>query len=183
MASMSGTPARQGHQDVFYASCYRQRVKIAATVLDYLNESRQKWCTAREAGGQLFGKVDADIVLVDGVSGPYKGDTRSRYLYRSNPIAAQAAIDEFAERGFNYLGEWHTHPEVVAEASGADRRTIRIIMEQSILRLSSILMLIQGTRARQDGLSVYSCDGSGFTQWAEVATGAEFSRAPETGRD
>lgn len=150
---------------VRYLSNYEQSIVVSANVMRHIGKYRQITAWRREAGGQLFGTYDDNTACILTASGPYRGDERSRYYYRSNPKAAQKAIDAFAGQGLSYLGEWHTHPQEIAVASGADRATICSIVRRSTLRLTSLMMLIQGQATGPAGLAVYSHNGSILSEW------------------
>lgn len=148
-----------------YVSRYEQSIVVSESVMRHMDRYRQITISRKEAGGQLFGTYNDNTVRILTASGPYRGDERSRYYYRSNPKAAQKAIDAFAEQGLFYLGEWHTHPQEVAVASGADRATISSIVRRSTLRLTSLMMLIQGQAIGAAGLAVYSHNGGTLSEW------------------
>lgn len=142
-----------------------QRVVIAQPVLDRLASQRQLSWFAREAGGQIFGVVEASRVIVQVATGPYRGDQRWRFTYRSSQRAAQKAIDEQAAAGLIYLGEWHTHPEDLPSASHSDLEAMVKLQRASNTRLATLLMLIQGRADGVAGIAVYSCGDSSFIQW------------------
>ena len=127
---------------------------------------RQLSWYSREAGGQLFGSISASEVVVSTAKGPYRGDQRWRSSYRSNPKAAQIAIDQQAKKGLFYLGEWHTHPEEYPRASMADQDAMTRLRAASETKSSALLMLIQGKAEGALGLTLYSLGPDGLTQWA-----------------
>lgn len=142
-----------------------QRVVIARQVIDHIAKHRQLSWYSREAGGQLFGLVEASEVVVSAATGPYRGDQRARSSYRSNAKAAQRAIDQHAKKGLIYLGEWHTHPEEHPQASTSDLDAMRRLHAASETRSSALLMLIQGKADGVPGLALYSLGADGLTQW------------------
>ena len=144
----------------------KQRIVLTDGALAHIGRHKQMSWWAREAGGQLFGRMTEDEVIVSNASGPYRGDQRSRCSYRSNPKAAQQAINRFAAQGALYLGEWHTHPEDAPQASFADLDAMRRLRAASDLRISSSIMLIQGRAAGAGGLALYSADGAAITRWS-----------------
>lgn len=142
-----------------------QRVVIVERALEHMARYRQMSWYSREAGGQLFGTVTADKVVVLTAMGPYRGDQRWRTSYRSNPAAAQRAIDQQAREGHLYLGEWHTHPEDHPMASGADFEAMAKLLRASRTRLANLLMVIQGRALGERGLAVHSFGADGLTRW------------------
>lgn len=142
-----------------------QRIVIEKDVLDRMARYQQLSWYSREAGGQLFGSINASEVLVSVATGPYRGDQRWRSSYRSNAKAAQRAIDQNAKSGLFYLGEWHTHPEEHPKASTADLDAIAKLRSASETRSSALLMLIQGKADGVLGLALYSLGSEGLTRW------------------
>lgn len=142
-----------------------QCIVIEHSVLDHMAKHRQLAWYSREAGGQLFGTIGANEVVVCMARGPYRRDQRWRFSYRSNRKAAQRAIDEMSAKGLIYLGEWHTHPEEHPVASAADHDAMVRLMAASTTKLSSLLMLIQGRVSGVNGVAVYSSDPNGLTRW------------------
>lgn len=142
-----------------------QRIVIKPNVIAHMARHRQLSWFSREAGGQLFGSIDASEVIVTAATGPYRGDHRWRSSYRSNAKAAQRAVDRHAKNGLFYLGEWHTHPEEHPKASTADLDAMRRLRDASETRSSALLMLIQGKIDGVPGLSLYSIGPDGLNSW------------------
>lgn len=143
----------------------QQRVLLAPAALTYMRRHRQTMPWAREAGGQLFGTIDTAQVFVRVATGPYRGDERSRYRYRSNPKAAQSAIDEQAKNGLLYLGEWHTHAEDQPDSSGLDDEAMLLLIKRSKLNSNSLLMLIVGRDLAAAGLGLWSMSTESLVRW------------------
>jgi integrative and conjugative element protein (TIGR02256 family) len=126
---------------------------------------RQTSERATEAGGQLFGAITPELILVSRATGPYPGDERSRYRYRSDPAAAQRAIRQQSKSGLLYLGEWHTHAEDAPDASGLDDDAMRRILERSQLNSNALLMLIVGRNTTVVGLGLWTVAAERVHQW------------------
>ncbi len=144
----------------------RQTLWIAPSALRHVNRHLQSTPWATEAGGQLFGTINAEQVCVTEVSGPYAGDERSRYRYRSHPAAAQRAIEERHKRGLLYLGEWHTHAEDTPSASSLDDEVMRRLISSSQLNSDALLMMIVGRTRGAAGLAVWSVSSKTMRQWS-----------------
>jgi integrative and conjugative element protein (TIGR02256 family) len=144
---------------------FDQALSISCSALQHVGRHRQATPWATEAGGQLFGTIDAAQVSVIEASGPYAGDERSRYRYRSNPTAAQNSIEDCHRRGLLYLGEWHTHAEDHPSSSSLDNDAMRRLISSSHLNSNSLLLLIVGRARSAAGLAVWSVSGSGARQW------------------
>lgn len=142
-----------------------QELLIEQAVLEHLARHRQINRWSSEAGGQLFGSVDPDRICISEATGPYRGDERSRYQYRSNPRAAQRAIDEHAARGLLYLGEWHTHAEDHPKPSGLDNDAMVRLLANSNLKSNSLLMLIGGRAPGVDGLAALTVSRNAVHLW------------------
>lgn len=143
-----------------------QRIVLRSPVVTHVRHHRQTWMFASEAGGQLFGTISSDAVSVEVATGPYAGDERSRYRYRSNPKAAQEAIEQQAKRGLLYLGEWHTHAEDYPNASSLDVDAMQRLIANSRLNSSALLMLIVGLKKSAKGMALFTATSDGSKQWA-----------------
>ena len=142
-----------------------QALSITRPALQYLGRHRQVTPWATEAGGQLFGSIKATQICVTEASGPYAGDERSRFRYRSNPAAAQRAIEDRHRRGLLYLGEWHTHAEDHPSASSLDDDAICRLIASSQLNTNTILMMIVGRARGAAGVSMWSASREVARQW------------------
>ena len=96
----------------------RETVTLDAAVVKRVCKYRQVSPFAAEAGGQLFGTVVDGRVAIRVATGPYCGDERARYYYRSHPMSAQRAMRRQAKAGF-YL------PRRMAHASRERTSSIR----------------------------------------------------------
>ena len=157
---------RSSHAVVATCDITEQSIVLQPPVLTYVQRFRQILPFSSETGGQLFGTVSVDVVNVESATGPYLGDERSRYRYRSNPGAAQTAIEQHAKQGLLYLGEWHTHAEDHPNASSLDVDAMRRLIANSRLNSSALLMLIVGRDKNVNGLALFTTTSSGSEQWA-----------------
>lgn len=142
-----------------------QQVLINADALMHMCRYRQRLPWAKEAGGQLFGTISAEQILVTAATGPYLRDERSRYCYRSDPAAAQHAIRVQAGAGLLYLGEWHTHAEDHPDASGLDGDAMRLLLSKSQLNSNALLMLIVGRKTTVDSLGLWTVAAEHMDKW------------------
>lgn len=153
------------HSIIGHLAHTSQALSIARLALEHVSRHCQSTPWANEAGGQLFGTINAARVCVTEASGPYIGDERSRYRYRSNPAAAQHAIEDRHKRGLLYLGEWHTHAEDYPSASGLDDDAMRRLIDSSQLNSNSLLMMIVGRSRSVPGLAVWSISSDAARRW------------------
>ena len=163
-----------------------QRVQLCADVLSHVRGHRQISSKATEAGGQLFGTITAELITVSSATGPYTSDERSRYRYRSNPAAAQRAIQEQSQAGLLYLGEWHTHAEDIPCASSSDYHfadinkmiskdlpcayssdddSMQLLLARSNLNTNTLLMLIVGRLESVAGLALFTVGAERVCRW------------------
>jgi len=142
-----------------------QQVLFTDDALAHVRRYRQWSPWAKEAGGQLFGTISAERILVTTATGPYPRDDRSRYRYRSDPVAAQHAIRFQADSGLLYLGEWHTHAEDSPNASGLDGDAMRLLLAKSQLNSDALLMLIVGRKTTVDSLGLWIVMAERVDRW------------------
>lgn len=143
-----------------------QELELTEPLLRHVARHRQLTPWSSEAGGQLFGTIDTEKICVLEAAGPYNGDERSRYRYRSNSTAAQRAIDERSKRGLLYLGEWHTHAEDCPNASGLDDKAMASLIASSNLNSNGLLMLIVGRASGVEGLGVWNILDTAVYKWS-----------------
>lgn len=142
-----------------------QELQIFESVLQHVARYRQLTPWSSEAGGQLFGLINDEKICIAEVAGPYAGDERSRYRYRSNPAAAQRAIDERSKRNLLYLGEWHTHAEDCPNASSLDDKAMASLIKGSSLNSNGLLMMIVGRAPSVDGIGIWSVSSTTVYRW------------------
>lgn len=164
---MLGVRSKRSHSrslvgaSTLHSGTLRFRPCVVSHVLRYRQHGRED----PESGGQLFGRLDGSVLTFEVATGPYLGDERSRYVYRSNPVAAQKAIDKHATLGRTYLGEWHTHADDCPNPSGADLRAIEELQVRSALSGVDLFLLIVGRLAPPDGLRLLSFSSRVETEW------------------
>lgn len=142
-----------------------QMIILRPQVIEHMAGHKQNRFWKSEAGGQLFAQLSDSCLDVVLATGPYRGDIRSRFGFRSDPKRAQREITRQRELGLYYCGDWHTHPQSVPAASPEDYETIAKLWTRSDLRLGTVLMVIQGTDDAVPGLAVYSTQGTETTRW------------------
>lgn len=130
------------------------RIGFDDRVVAHFARHRQRHLLQREAGGQLFARLDGDAVTVEVATGPRRTDRRHRYSYRPDRAAEQAEIDRLFDSGLHYVGDWHTHPERLPHASAKDVATILDLAARSHHSLSGLLLVIVGTAPLPAGLFV-----------------------------
>lgn len=85
-----------------------------------------------ETGGLLLGRRSGGRILVCVATGPGEGSERGRSYFRTDGEEAARQYRHFRDcYGFDYLGEWHKHPQGCAEPSFTDRRQVAEILEEN----------------------------------------------------
>lgn len=100
------------------------KVLVEADVRQRINAFRQLGKREVEAGGVLLGYRRGSHLHVTDSTLPQRQDKRSRtYFERCDSFHQAYALDRWRESGgqIDYLGEWHTHPELVPVPSCLDR--------------------------------------------------------------
>lgn len=145
-----------------------QPIVLRKSALDYMARYRQNRFWELEAGGQLFGHLKDGTLEIKVATGPYRGDLRARFGYRSKPDCAQREIEKQRGLGLYYCGDWHTHPQAHPTASAEDLGTISKMVQRSDFRLSCVVMVIQGTAEGALGVAVYTSSGDAPRRWKVV---------------
>ncbi len=101
-----------------------------------------------ETGGILLGKFTKSLDSID-ICEVYEIKTGlfSRIYYKRNVKKAQRIIDarwKESNGEINYLGEWHTHPNMRALASSTDFNSLKNLLYKVGYEIPCIIMLILG---------------------------------------
>lgn len=105
-----------------------------------------------EAGGVLIGSLRGPHIEVIDCTQPMPNDLRRRHTFErrdTGHVAAIHAAMRSSSGTIGYIGEWHTHPELVPSPSGPDKVNWRNLLHQT---KHSLAFVIFGT----DGLFVGS---------------------------
>ena len=107
-----------------------------------------------EAGGQLFARLSLHEVVIELATGPRRSDLRTRTQYVPDRSAEQPEIDHWHRKSLHYVGDWHTHPEMVPHPSNCDLGSIRESFIKSKHSLQGFLLIIAGIENLPMGLYV-----------------------------
>jgi integrative and conjugative element protein (TIGR02256 family) len=123
-------------------------IAISGTALEKMRKYVQRSSRATEAGGVLLGRflLGSLDVIVDDVTTPMRVDKRTRYsLWRSekHQQSIDKAWDE-SEGTCVYLGEWHTHPELVPSYSNVDEANWSMLLSESSIVSPKLFFVIVG---------------------------------------
>lgn len=115
---------------------------------------RQTYPRQKEVGGQLFGQFDGSNTIIVEATPPNWLDHRRRATFRPNRWLQQREIRNRHSRGFHFIGDWHTHPELVPRPSHEDLQNMKDCFDRSLHDLHAFVMIIIGTALPPDGLHV-----------------------------
>lgn len=134
-------------------------VRLEEAALSILMSQRQAR-GANESGGLLFSRLDSDaIISIAEVSIPVKSDIRNKYYFKHDKIKAQKTIEENFKRGLHYIGDWHSHPQLIPEPSTSDVKSIKDVFQQSRHALNFMVHIIIGQSENPEDLYVCLTNG------------------------
>lgn len=87
-----------------------------------------------ETGGALVGYIAGDTIFVEKASNGGKNAIHEELYFKANSNYIDMFIDmEVANSNgrFRYLGEWHTHPEIIPSPSIIDLQSLNEIADSS----------------------------------------------------
>ena len=122
-------------------------IVISENVFSILNQFIQKERQKFESGGILLGQVKEKTVYITKLSVPNHLDKSRRTYFERHRLPAQLIINhEFYNSGGKtiYLGEWHTHPELILSPSPIDIDMLKKQFKNNTLNIDCIFLLIQG---------------------------------------
>ena len=123
-------------------------VLIDSVVLDTIRRHRQIAATSPEAGGILLGYRRGIHIHVAHATEPGIGDRATRTsFHREDGSHADCALTLWrkTDQKVDYVGEWHTHPELSPHPSSVDHRAWKDILTK---REDLFVFLIMGTHAK-----------------------------------
>lgn len=98
-------------------------VVISTEVANILLSYRQISDSSPESAGVLIGERRGVHIVFKTLSVPSRWDVRSRFMVNRVSLHHQKAVDDAFKKSngeWQYLGEWHTHPENVPKPSMTD---------------------------------------------------------------
>ena len=132
----------------------RKFLVLDKCVLDHFDKWRQLHPGMSEAGGQLFGVVEAACITIKLATGPRRSDRRGRFYFVADRFAERREIRTLHKSGLHYFGDWHTHPHAVPAPSGTDLASMADLFVRSKHELHAFVMVIVGTAGFPEGLHV-----------------------------
>jgi integrative and conjugative element protein (TIGR02256 family) len=144
-----------------------QTIVFSDGVLDHVLANRQTKPWEREAGGQLFAHVSRYEIYIKEATGPRRSDKRSRVSYRPDRKLEQAEICDRQRKGLVFVGDWHTHPELLPGPSPRDLASISECFRRSSHDLNAFLLLVVGTSASPKDIHVSLHNAAGIVTQLE----------------
>lgn len=132
----------------------KQRLILTNSVLSLMGKYRQTTRLRAEAGGQLFAKITAKLIVVAVATEPHRKDFRRRFSFIPYKERLNAEIQSYFSKSFHYIGDWHTHPQKKPKPSWIDLKSMRSCFSQSRHELEHFLMVIVGNATTPDGIWV-----------------------------
>lgn len=146
------------------------QIEFSAEVLDVFNRHRQTRLWSKEAGGQLFCKLEKERILVAHATEPRRGDKRSRFSFWPNRKREQRDIETLFSAGLHYIGDWHTHPQETPSPSSEDIEKIKAIFRESEHVLKGMLLVVVGKSNARGGVWCGVVSGNGVERLRLMAT-------------
>lgn len=137
-----------------------QLIVLTDAVLTHFRHHRQVSRWRREAGGQLFARIEGHRIVVVEATGPRSGDRRTRTGYFPDRAAERAEISSRHAVGLHFVGDWHTHPDREPQPSGRDLESMAECFRKSVHQLNGFVLIIVGLTPPPAGLHLSVHDGS-----------------------
>ena len=141
-----------------------QRLVLTDAVLNHLERHRQRGNQSKEAGGQLFARIDKLTILIEKATGPRRTDLRGYRIFIPNRLVEQREIKRLFKAKLYYVGDWHTHPEPLPTPSRMDIGSFQDMFRKSRHALASFVMVIVGTEVFPKSLFVGLCTSEGLDE-------------------
>lgn len=131
-----------------------QQVLLADNVIQYLLGHRQRRFWQKEAGGQLFARLEGPRLVIVEATGPRSTDRRTRTTYFPDRGAEILEIRERHKRNLHFVGDWHTHPDSIPQPSRRDVESMADCFAKSSHQLNGFLLLIVGKTDPPSGFNL-----------------------------
>jgi integrative and conjugative element protein (TIGR02256 family) len=130
------------------------RLQLCEAAISHLRRYRQSRPWHREAGGQLFATVTAELIYIVEATGPRRGDRRSLFGFEPNRATEQSEIKEHYAKGLHFVGDWHSHRQHRPRPSDTDIRSMSEMVRRSEHDLAGFVLVVVGTAEVPEGLHV-----------------------------
>lgn len=147
-------------------------------VIDVLLACRQLGKKDKESGGQLFGVFQGKDTIITHLTTPCPLDKRSRYSFRPNRLVQRIQIQVHYKKGLHFLGDWHTHPQVIPEPSMIDEQSALECFCKSQHDLKAMVQIIIGTGDLPDGIMLALSDAREWRVLSLITNPETFPHVP-----
>lgn len=133
-------------------------ILIESEVVEVIRAFRQHSDNSYEAGGLLLGYRRFPHIHVSYLTTPQSRDARNRYKFHRKDLKHQELTERLwnsSGKKIDYLGEWHTHPEIRPTPSPVDlgewariskeRKSALVFVIASSSEYDSFYCALQGT--------------------------------------
>lgn len=128
------------------------------TVILEIDRYRQyEYFKQPEACGVLLGEIRGDHIIITNLTTPFASDQRTPVGYHRSTEGHQQLVNYYHQISggeVQYVGEWHTHPQLNAKPSTTDYIEWARTMELSANKFKKLVFFIAGID--QDWLGAYS---------------------------
>lgn len=130
------------------------KITFEIEVLELFEKHKQLSENSLEAGGQLFAHFNSKEVIISKATGLRENDKRGRFFFWPNRKKENSEVKALFQKGFHYVGDWHTHPEPVPTPSDTDLKNISECYNKSKHNLQYFIMVVVGTAPFPNGIHV-----------------------------
>lgn len=120
-----------------------QYVTVTQEVLDLFEKYRQK-NNLPERGGLLFARFQLPEIVICRASIPSKLDVKLKFSFIPNKGHQRRVINSLFRKKLHFVGEWHTHPQMLPSASQLDLNSMKDSFIKSEHELNFFILAIVG---------------------------------------
>lgn len=120
------------------------RLVVSREAQDFIRREVEGFRRDLETGGILMGRSEsASIITVTHVSGPGPNAIHEpTYFLRDTAYCAAVLRDRYERFGVDYIGEWHSHTDLLRHPSAGDLLTLSGIMSDPDYDFTIFAMLL-----------------------------------------
>ena len=126
------------------SSTLAPRLVVSREAQDFIRREVEGFRRDLETGGILMGRSEsASIITVTHASGPGPNAIHEpTYFLRDTAYCAAVLRDHYERFGIDYVGEWHSHTDLLRHPSGGDLLTLSRIMSDPDYDFTIFAMLL-----------------------------------------
>ena len=128
------------------------KLKIGDNSFEIMNQYRQYSQSDMEAGGMLLGRfiIESEDIVIDYVTTPMKHDKRKRTFFHRSNRGHKGILKKIWKQSngtCNYIGEWHTHPELIPFPSEFDFEQWKKILKKTKCDCEKLFFIVVGLKS------------------------------------